>query len=95
VRAANTEIGFVDDFLFTETEWSIRYFVINSAFGDRPKHVVVPTDWLARTDWENGHARVDVTAGAVGASPGYGPDTVLTLRDEARLYQHYGRTFGR
>ena len=51
VRGSDDEIGCVGDFLVDDADWSIRYFIVNTAiwFG---KQVVVPTAAIREVSWD-------------------------------------------
>jgi hypothetical protein len=93
LEASDGSIGHVDDFLFDEETWSIRYLAIDTRNWLPGKHVLVSSEWVERVSWDERKVQVNLTRDAVRASPEYDRDALLTASDEDRLYQHYGRSF--
>lgn len=91
IEASDGEIGHVDDFLFDERSWQIRYAVVDTRNWLPGRHVLVSPDWIAGVDWSDRRVRVTITCEAVKSSPEYEPQA-LTRDDEERLLRHFGHT---
>lgn len=90
LQARDGEIGTVKDFLFDESNWSLRYFVLDTGKWLPGKKVLISTDWIERVSWDARSVEVAMLREEVRASPEYEPDE-LSPDKEANLYKHYGR----
>jgi uncharacterized protein YrrD len=90
VQAVDASIGHVDDFLFDDRNWSLRYLVVDTRNWLPGRHVLVATDWVHRVSWEEHKAHVALTRDEVRDSPEYDRAS-FTQADEQALYQHYKR----
>lgn len=91
VRAADS-IGHVEDFLFDDADWAVRYCVIDTSnwFGGRK--VLVSPSWIAEINWGERRIRVDLQRKEIERSPPYDPGAALGRNDEEVLHRHYRRT---
>ena len=89
VQATDGEIGHVEDFIFDDEDWSIRYIIVDTRNWLPGKKVLVSSRWFKEVSWSNQTIRVDLTMDAVKNSPEYDPET-FNRGYEARLHQHYG-----
>lgn len=94
LEAADGSIGHIDDFLFDDENWALRYLIIDTRNWLPGRRVLVSTEWVERVSWDERKAYVSLTRDAVRESPEYDSDTELTQEDETQLHQHYGRDFG-
>lgn len=90
IKAQDGEIGSVKDFLFDETNWSLRYFVLDTGKWLPGRKVLISTDWIDRVSWDERSVEVAMLLDEVRASPEYDPDE-LSPDEEESLYKHYGR----
>jgi uncharacterized protein YrrD len=93
LEATDGQIGHIEDFLFDEQTWSIRYLTIDTRNWLPGKHVLVSSEWVERVSWDERKVYVNLTRDTVRAGPEYDREAILTASDEDRLYQHYGRSF--
>lgn len=94
IEATDGGIGEIEDFLFDERSWEIRYAVVDTSRWLQGRRVLVSPRWIESVSWSEGKANFNVTREAVKASPEYDPDgPPLTADDEAGLYRHYDRPF--
>lgn len=94
VEAADGSIGHVDDFLFDDRSWSLRYFVVDTRNWLPGHHVLISTDWVERVSWEGRKVHVSLTREEVRSSPEYDRES-FTETAEYALYRHYGRPLER
>ncbi len=93
VLAADDGIGHVEDFIFDDEAWDIRYLVIDPTnWWPGGRKALVATRWISGIDWPQRTVTVSVTRDAIRNSPEYDPDTPITRDYEARLHEFYGRT---
>jgi hypothetical protein len=91
IRATDGELGHVEDFLIDESEWAIRYLIVDPRSWWPGPHVLIGTDWMRGVSWEEKTVEVDVTREAVRNAPRYETGGRFGRDDEARLYAHHGR----
>lgn len=91
LQTTDAELGHIQDFLFDEAGWAIRYLVIDTRNWLPGRHVVIPPDWIKEVNWSERTVSVDVTRDAVRAAPEYQAGLNFSTAHEASLYQHYQR----
>lgn len=92
IQARDGAIGHVDDFIFDEQSWEVRFFVIDTRNWLPGRHVVLATEWIEEVNWDESLVRVPLTRDAIRASPEWDDDEALSESAEQSLYAHYGRT---
>lgn len=95
IGARDGMVGHVEDFLFDNETWALRYLVVDTRNWLPGHHVLVSVEWIEEVDWHQSTAYTSLTRDAIRASPKYHRDMVLMPEDEARIYMHYGRSLGR
>jgi uncharacterized protein YrrD len=95
IEALDGTVGHIEDFLFAEDSWQIRFIEVDTRNWWPGKHVLIPPQWIETISWVDHLARVHVSRAAVKESPPYDPKVPLPDDYEAGLYRHYGRDFGR
>ena len=91
IQATDDEIGHVEDFIFYDETWTIRYMVVDTRNWLPGRKVLVTPDWIDSVDWEESKVRVDLTSEEVKNSPEYDPSAPVNREYELRLYDFYGR----
>jgi hypothetical protein len=71
IEASDGDIGHIDDFLFDDRSWQIRYAVVDTRNWLPGRLVLVSPQWITSVDWNRRHVHVKVTRDAVKASPPY------------------------
>ena len=51
IQAFDGEIGHVEDFIFDDETWTIRYLIINTLNWWPGKKVLVSPQWIERVSW--------------------------------------------
>lgn len=88
--ATDGDVGFIDDFIFDDDSWFVRYLVVcTSAW--KGKNVIVSPQWIKNINWADGRVEVDLSAKAIKASPHFDPQLPINREYEARLYNFYGK----
>jgi hypothetical protein len=90
IQATDREIGHVEDFFAGETDWKIRYALVDTRNWLPGRHVLISPDWIDEVDWVQQLVRVHVTAEKIENSPEYDPNEPITRGYETRLYEYYG-----
>jgi len=91
VEATDGSIGKIEDFIVDDSDWTIRYVVVDTRNWWPGKHVLVSPEWIARVDWYESKVHVDLARGAIKNSPEYDAARPLDREYEAQLYDAYRR----
>jgi len=92
IQAIDDSIGHVEDFLFDDEVWAIRYLVVDTTnWWPGGRRVLVASQWISSIEWPDRKVYTKLTRDQVKRSPEY-DDTAVVNRDyEARLHDFYGR----
>lgn len=93
IEAVDGSIGHVDEFIFDDDTWSLRYLVVDTRNWLPGRHVLISTDWIDRVSWEGRKAYVALTRDEVRNSPEYDAAS-FSEAEEDTLYRYYGRPLG-
>jgi hypothetical protein len=91
IRAADDEIGHVDDFIIEDGTWAIRYLVIDTRSWWPGKKVLISPRWIERISWTESRVFVSPTRETIKQAPEYAEASSLTRDYETRLHRHYDR----
>lgn len=91
IAASDGDIGHVDDFLFDDAPWEIRYLMVDTRNWLPGRKVLVSPQWIQRVSWTDRAVHVELRRDSVEASPEYDPEHELTPDYDERLRTHYGR----
>jgi hypothetical protein len=89
VRAADGEIGHVQDFLIDDRTWLIRYLVIDTSNWLGGRLVIVSPDWVSRVSWSESTVDTAAARGTIAGSPPFTDVDDLSAHYEQRLREHY------
>jgi len=91
IRAHDHEIGHVEDFLFDDENWAIRYLVVDTRTWWPGKKVPVSPQWIENVSWHEAAIHVELLSGTIKTAPEYNPSQPVTREYEASLYDHYDK----
>jgi len=92
IQGTDEEIGHVQDFLFDDENWAMRYFVVDTRnWWPGGRKVLVATHWIDRLDWASSLVYVNLTQDQIRNSPELDPDQPLDLAGETSLHRHYDK----
>jgi uncharacterized protein YrrD len=91
IRAADGEIGHVDDFIIDDETWAIRYLIIDTRNWWSGTKVLVSPQWIERVSWSESKVFVNLSRESIRQSPEYTEESLLTRDYETRLHRHYDR----
>ena len=94
LRATDGEIGNVIDFVIDDSEWTIRYLVVDTGKWLPDRQVLIVPQWITSVHWEKKECDVDVSQEQVRNAPEYDPARPVNREYEIRLYDYYGRPHG-
>lgn len=89
VHAVDGSIGRVDECLFDDEQWTIRYMVID-AMDIAGRHVLISPIAMTRLDRDRGSLHVSLTADQIRSSPGIERHRPVTRRYERAYGNYYG-----
>lgn len=90
IRANNGEIGKVDQFLFDDASWTIRYMVVNTAGWLLKELVLIAPQSIAGVDWDDQRVDVNLTREQVEQAPPIATDQPVSRQMETELATYYG-----
>jgi hypothetical protein len=91
IQATDGEIGHVEDFVFDDETWTIRYLVVNTQNWLPGKSVLVSPQWVKEVSWAERKVHLDLKRGVIEESPEFDPSVPVNREYEVRLYDYYGR----
>lgn len=90
IRATDGAIGSLDDLLFDDASWILRWAVIDTGTWLPGRRVLLPPSALGRPDPVNGTFPVDVSRNQVKEAPGLEADAPVSRQLETQVFGHYG-----
>lgn len=97
LEATDGGTGHIDDLLFDDLTWAVRYLVIDPRNWLPGGKVVVSPDWISSVSWAQSRVYIDLTREAIKAAPAYDPDAswdedyIRGLRRHSSETVHSGR----
>ena len=92
LHAADDSIGHVDDFIFDDETWAIRYLAVDTRnWWPGGKTVLIATQWIDDIDWIDSSVHVDLKREAIRNSPEYDKVAAINREYETRLHEFYGK----
>jgi uncharacterized protein YrrD len=89
VSTRDAKIGHVEDFLFDDLTWEIRYAIIDAKNGWMGKRVLISPRWINRVSWKNRMIYVNLSRELISKSPKWDPDQPVSRKYELQLHKHY------
>jgi hypothetical protein len=90
IKATDGEIGHLEDFLFDDETWQIRYAIVDTKNWWPGKKVLLRPEWFERVSWTDREVFSKLSRQAIQQSPEWNPDVPLSREYELRLHKHYG-----
>ena len=91
IQGTDEEIGHVEDFIFDDETWALRYFVVDTRnWWPGGRKVLVATHWIDRIDWAGSLVYINLTQDQIRNSPELDPNQPLDRPAETSLHLHYG-----
>ncbi len=91
IHASDGEIGHVDDFLIDDTDWVVRYIVVQTHNWIHGKKTLISPQWITKINWELSNLNIRFSRNKIKNSPEYNPETEITRDYENNLYDYYGK----
>jgi hypothetical protein len=90
IEATDGSIGSVDDFLFSDDDWIVRWAVIDTGNWLPGRQVLLPPNRLLLPDTKSDSISVALTRKQVEDSPEIDRDPPVSRQQEMRIYSHFG-----
>jgi uncharacterized protein YrrD len=90
VVAADSEIGYVEEFYFDDERWTLRYVVVNTGNWLVERQILVSPFAIRQVDWENHQLHVALTKSQVEKSPDIETHKPVSRQMEAKYADYYG-----
>jgi uncharacterized protein YrrD len=91
IQETNGGIGHVEDFLFDQRNWSIRFMIVDTRHWWPGRHVLISPQLIQDVNWPSRHVVVNVTREAVENGPEYDPDHPPADDESVDLYRPFDR----
>lgn len=85
------KVGTVEDFLVEDSNWVLRYLVVDRSWLPFSKKVLVGTDWIEDVDWADQRIRVGLDEDRIANAPEFDSNTPVDEARETILLDYYGR----
>ncbi|MDQ2687426.1 MAG: PRC-barrel domain-containing protein [Armatimonadota bacterium] len=89
LHATDGEIGSVDEVLFDDEHWTVRYLVVNTGDWLRCRRVLIAPSLLGTLDWDQHTLNVGLTRDQVEASPDVDTDAPVSRQWETDYHDHF------
>jgi uncharacterized protein YrrD len=90
LRASDGEIGSVDEILFDDEQWTVRYLVVNTGGWLNGRKLLIAPKAFGDMNWTAREMNVNLTRQQVEDSPGVDADAPVSRQMETEYYDHYG-----
>jgi len=90
IGASDGPIGSVSDLLFDDTNWALRWCVVDTGSWLSGRKVLLPPSAIGVPDPDRRAFPVDLTRKQVSDSPVFDSDAPVSRQLEASVYGHYG-----
>ncbi len=91
IKASDGPVGDVEDFIIDDSNWVIRYLVVDTGHWFPGKKVIISPNWIKEIKWESSDVVIKATVEQVKNSPGYEGDEYLNDDYDRILTNYYGR----
>ncbi len=89
IEATDGPIGTISDLLFDDTDWKVRWLVVDTGDWLPGRKVLLPLSVLGQPDATQRALSVTLTMKQVEDSPNIEADQPVSRRTEGHLYRHY------
>ncbi len=92
VAARDEKFGQIDDVLFDDVEWRVRYAVVDTRKWLPGRKAIVPPSDFEKPDWRKEEFRVDLTKEKIEKSPPIEIDKPVSMQKENEVAGYFGWT---
>jgi hypothetical protein len=90
IRAADGEIGKVDQFYFDDLSWVIRYLVVNTGSWLTGRKVLISPISIEKADWQQEELHLSLSREQIRNSPDIETDPPVSRQREIEYYNYHG-----
>jgi hypothetical protein len=90
VSASDGKIGTISDFLFDDTNWLMRWLVVDTGNWLLGRRVLLPSSALAHLDAETRECSIKLTMQQIKDSPDVDTERPVSRQMESHVYGYYG-----
>ena len=88
IGATDGNLGHVEDFLFDDSNWAIRYLVVDTTNWWFGRHVIVAPEWITEISWGRRTVNVNISRETIKSAPKYDRAAHIDRQWEQTYYQH-------
>lgn len=92
IEASDGGIGHVQDFLFDQQDWGIRFLAVDTRNWLPGRHVLIAIDWIERVSWGERKVHVSMTREAIRHAPEWRPELALAAHEQEFMHERSERT---
>lgn len=89
INATDGSFGNIENFIFDNLTWMIRYVVIDTISFWPSKKVLIAPQWVSSVEWQDQSIHMDYSKDFIKSAPEYDMSGPPTRGYETSLYQHY------
>ena len=90
VHATDGEIGHVEDFLVDDSDWNVRYLIVNTRNWWPGEKVLISPRSVREIGWTDKLVHLDVNCQKVRGSPSYDPSVTVDGAYDEKFLTYYG-----
>jgi uncharacterized protein YrrD len=90
IAGSDGQLGTVNDLLFEDSDWKIRWLVVDTGYWLHGRKVLIPVSALGHPDPAKREFAVKLTRLQIRQSPDAEKDLPVSRQAERRLYDYYG-----
>lgn len=91
VECQDGDVGYLEDLIFDDHAWRIRYFVVDIGSWLSGRRVLAAPDWVREIDWDSRDVRLSLTRQEIQDGPSFDPHAPVNRHYEHQLHDYYGR----
>jgi hypothetical protein len=92
IEMHNGSNGHVEDFVADDSNWIIRYVVLDARSARSAKRALVPVVCIDDLDSAGARVRIDLDRETIAEAPAFHPAAPINREYEARVQRHYDQT---
>ena len=93
LRALDGDIGRCSDFLFDDSQWTVRYMVADTGRWLPGRKILISPAFLETADWDNRRFPVRLTRSQIENGPPLDSDAPVSRRYERAYHEFFATTF--
>jgi hypothetical protein len=95
IEATDGAIGYVEDFLYDERNWALRFVAVDARSWFPGRHLLVAVEWVDHASWNECKFRLKLRKEEIREAPEWYPELALAPQDENSIYRYGAQSPGR